>query len=461
MVKRSLTSLATAIAALGLLLSPATADGAAPQVAAAKPTQPSWFADSTIYEVNIRQYTKAGTFKEFSTHLPRLKALGVEVLWIMPIHPIGAEKRLGTLGSYYSVRDYKAVNPEFGSAADFKSLVTRAHQLGFKVVLDWVANHTAWDNAWVQDHPQWYAKDASGGIRSPAGWADVAQLDYNNTDLRKAMIDAMAFWVRNYGIDGFRADVASMVPADFWDEASVELQRIKLLLMIAEAQSNSGLMQRSFLVDYNWVLHKKMNHIGDGWNDVSGVCDIFAAQREEYDSNHLPMNFITNHDENSWNGTEYERLGRAVKAMTVLSFTAPGVPLIYTGQEMALNRRLKFFDRDPITWRKSTNGLLLTRLVGLKRNNTALWNIPGRAPVRCLPAGNDEVLAFSRVMGGNSVVVLINASDRRQKATVRLGAAGSRAYYSFATGKKITFDAVRSTVLPAYSYQVFTTQRWR
>ena len=431
--------------------------------ASAPPAQPAWFASSTIYEVNIRQYTTAGTFKAFTAKLPALKTLGVKVLWLMPIYPIGQVKRLGTLGSYYSVRDYRAVNPEFGTAAQFKALVDKAHSLGFKVILDWVANHTAWDNPWITAHPDWYLHGSGGQIVSPpgTGWNDVAQLDYNISAMRTAMIDAMAMWVNTYDVDGFRADAASMVPGDVWDQAADRLQAIKPLLMLAEAESQPDLKSHAFLLDYNWVLYQKMNQIGTGWVDTSGVQDIINNQVDEYGSANMPMNFITNHDENSWNGTEYERLGAAVNPLTVFYFTMPGVPLIYTGQEMALNRRLKFFDRDPITWRTAPINALLTRLVGLKARNQALWNVPGQAPVRWLTTNNDQVLAYSRRVGGDSVVALINASDTAQSMTATLGSAGQQRYISLATGKALTLGATRKTTLKPYAYELFTTNTWR
>ena len=431
--------------------------------AVARPVQPSWFSSSTIYEVNVRQYTAAGTFKAFTSQLPRLKTLGVKVLWLMPVYPIGQQNRLGSLGSYYSVRDYRAVNPEFGTSAQFKTLVDKAHAAGFKVILDWVANHTAWDNPWITAHPDWYLQGRDGQIVSPpgTGWSDVAQLDYTNAAMRSAMIDALAMWVRTYGIDGFRADVASMGPADFWNQAAEKLQAIKPLLMLAEAETRPALMQRAFLLDYNWNLYHKLNQVGAGWVDTSGVQDIVNAQVDEYGTTAMPMNFITNHDENSWNGSEYERLGAGVAPLTVFYFTMPGVPLIYTGQEMGLTRRLKFFDRDPITWQTVPINALLTRLVGLKAKNRALWNVPGQAPVVWLPTNNDQVFAYSRKVAGDSVVILVNASADTQNVRASLGAVAGQSYISLATGKSITLGATRKTVLKPYSYEVFTTFTWR
>ena len=432
----------------------------------AAPIYPDWFRDATIYEVNIRQYTKAGTFKAFQTHLPRLKALGVKVLWLMPIHPIGAEKRLGTLGSYYSVRDYTKVNPEFGTAKDFKALVDAAHNQGFKVILDWVANHTAWDNPWVSTNPDWYTKDSQGNIVSPAGtgWSDVADLNYSSAGLRTAMSDAMAMWVRDYDIDGFRCDVAGMVPTDFWEQAMSKVRAIKPVLMLAENESNADLLDKAFLVNYNWSLLKEFNKVGYGWTHNSYIQDLMAHQADAavYPDNSMPMNFLTNHDENSWNGTEYERLGSAVPALTVMSFTLPGVPLVYTGQEIALKKRLKFFDKDEVVWpAKPTSvgvGQLITKLVGAKKANPSLFNGNLGGALLWLPnGGSTDVFTYARVSGSNRTIVVTNPTDTSERVTLSLGTLAGT-FKRMSDGKSVKLSAKHILDLPAYGWQVFTTK---
>ncbi len=244
-----------AFAALGL--QPATAYNS-------NSVLPTWANNATIYEVNIRQYTEAGTFKAFEAHLPRLQKLGVKILWLMPIHPISELKRNGSLGSPYAVANYKGINPEFGNEADFKSLVNKAHSLGFKVILDWVANHSGWDNPWIANK-SWYHTDGSGNIVAPNNdWLDVAWLNYKNQDMRRAMIDAMGYWVKTFDVDGFRADVAAGVPTDFWKQANTQLQAIKPLFMLAEDQSVQSLLDDAFIANYNWELKDLVKAIADG-----------------------------------------------------------------------------------------------------------------------------------------------------------------------------------------------------
>ncbi|MBU6213884.1 MAG: hypothetical protein KGP01_05515 [Actinomycetales bacterium] len=470
-------SVRAAVAALTLLLIAvagglATAGSGTPAAAQsltrapAAPTYPDWFRDATIYEVNIRQFTKAGTFKAFQAHLPRLKTLGVKVLWLMPIHPIGEQKRLGTLGSYYSVRDYTKVNPEFGTAKDFKALVAAAHKQGFKVILDWVANHTAWDNPWVSAHPDWYTQNNNGEIISPAGtgWSDVADLDYSSAGLRAAMTDALKVWVRDYDVDGFRCDVAGMVPTDFWEQAVAKLRAIKPVLMLAENQSNADLLDNAFLLNYNWSLLAELRNIGVGWVDNSRIRDLIAQQADEsaYPGGSMPMNFVTNHDENSWNGTEYEELGAAVPPLTVMTFTLPGAPMVYTGQEIALKKRLKFFDKDEVVWPAKPAdvaiGQLITKLTAVKKANPALFNGDAGGSLRWLGNGDvSEVFTYARVLGSSRVVVMLNPSDTAQKVTVSLGTLAGK-YKRMSDGKSVTLAAKASYSLPAYGWQVYTTK---
>lgn len=419
---------------------------------------PDFLAKAVIYEVNVRQYTEEGTFNAFSTHLPRLRELGVDVLWFMPIHPISEKNRKGSLGSYYAVADYKAVNPEFGTEADFKALVSKAHSMGFTVILDWVANHTGWDHPWIESNPEWYTKGADGKIIHPAGtdWTDVADLDYSNQELRAAMIDAMDFWVKNYDIDGFRADVAGEVPTDFWETARVELEKTKKLFMLAEDGSNFLLLNSAFDANYGWNLLTLMNSLARGSSDAGSFRRNLKSQLLEYQPAGFPMNFITNHDENSWNGTEYERMGEGVKAFSVLYFTVPGMPLIYSGQEVGLNKRLAFFEKDEIEWKESEMTPLYSRLIELKEKHPALWNGSAGAGMDFFLTNNDKVVAFERVRGDSKVVVLINTTDSAQKLTVDFDQSRGE-LFSFSDGTKIELSGSMDFELAPWEYEVFSS----
>ena len=297
---------------------------------------PEWSENAVIYEVNLRQYTPEGTVGAFARHLPRLKELGADILWFMPVHPISEKERKGTLGSYYAVADYKAFNPEFGTMDDFKAMVSKAHEMGFKVIIDWVPNHTGCDNRWVAEHPDWYVHDEDGELVSPYDWTDVYKLDYTNSEMRKAMSDAMAFWLREADIDGFRCDVAGEVPTDFWDDTRKQLETVKPdIFMLAEA-SKPELQKNAFDMGYNWPMKDLFNAIAatSGQNtyrrpDSSSVIypekhaididTLLAKQSIEYPAGTYMMNMITNHDLNSWEGTEFERLGNLTRAMAVLT----------------------------------------------------------------------------------------------------------------------------------------------
>jgi len=273
-----------------------------------KKVVPEWSRNSVIYEVNIRHYTPEGTFKAFEAHIPRLKELGVDILWIMPIHPVGLKNRKLTeksLGSPYSVQDYLKVNPDYGTMDDFKSLVKLAHDNGMKVIIDWVANHTSWDNVWVTSNPEFYTRNEKGEMTVPAGtdWEDTADLNYDNDSLRSAMTEALRFWIKEADIDGYRCDVAGMVPVDFWDNVRAELDKIKPVFMLAEAEE-APLHKNAFDMAYGWNFHHVMNAVAQGKKDVSEIDNYFASIDTVFTKETYLMNFITNHDENAWNGTE-------------------------------------------------------------------------------------------------------------------------------------------------------------
>lgn len=316
-----------------------------------------FLSEAVIYEVNVRQYTQEGTFNAFATHLPKLKELGVDILWFMPIHPIGELKRKGTLGSYYSISDYREINPEFGTLDDFKSLVDAAHDLEMLVMIDLVAGHTAWDHQWIAAHPEWYLKGDQGNIIPPnPEWTDVAGLNFENQDMLKALEDDMAYWVAEVGIDGYRCDAAYNISIHFWKKAIARLNSIKPVVMLAESDGNhkGGYpLIALFQLSYDWPGHAILNNIAKGEQKAKDLENHLKSVQQNYNSEHAVMSFTTNHDENSWNGTVTERLGDAGEIMTVLTYVMPGTPLIYSGQEYGLNKRLAFFEKDFIPKKES------------------------------------------------------------------------------------------------------------
>lgn len=395
-------------------------------------THPAWVRSANIYEVNIRQYTPEGTCRAFEKHLPRLRRMGVDILWIMPVNPISKKLHKGTLGSYYAVSDYTAVNPKFGNLDDFKHMVDTAHRLGFKVILDWVANHTGWDNVWVTQHPDWYKRNAAGEIEGyrytdlsdghQEVWADVIGLDYTKPAVRKGMIAAMSWWVRMTGIDGFRCDVAWTLPTDFWNEARAALDRIKPVFMLAEADTPE-MHSRAFDMTYDWALYKVLVKVAKGEADARDLARLYTAPPRRYPPGAYRMTFTSNHDENSWKGSDRELYGDAADAVAILAATLPGMPLIYSGQEASLDKRLAFFDKDRIDWATYRRAALYTELLALKRRHPALTNamVPGN--LELIETGNAKILAFKRVAGRDRVTVIVNLSG--MPATVDLPGANT------------------------------------
>lgn len=419
---------------------------------------PSWAYNANIYEVNIRQYTPEGTFRAFETHLPRLKTLGVDILWLMPIHPIGVEGRKGSLGSYYSIKDYKGVNPEFGTLEDFKHLVNTAHNMGMKVILDWVANHTAWDHPWITQHPDWYTKNANGEIIPPVpDWTDVADLNYDAQGLRDAMKDAMEYWVTETDIDGYRCDVAAEVPLDFWESVTPDLKGMKEIFMLAEAEG-ADLHNKAFDMTYGWEFHHILNEIAQGRQNVNDFWAYYDRVNLEYDDSDYRMMFITNHDENSWNGTVWERMGDAAYPLAVVTFGVPGMPLCYSGQEAGLNKRLKFFDKDTINWQPHPMNDLYTRYFALRHNNSAIWSGERGGEMHKIQADSaGKVLSFIRKNGPDEFWLVVNLS--RVQATVNLTSDQLAGIYkNVESGENLVYEEGMEMVLPAWSYRVFVKE---
>lgn len=425
-----------------------------------KVEHPDWSFNATIYEVNIRQFTPEGTFAAFEKHLPRLNDLGVSILWIMPIHPVGEVERKGTLGSYYSVKDYKGINPEFGSMDDFKRLVTKAHEQGMKVIIDWVANHTSHDNDLVFQHPEWYTRDSLGNMLSPFDWSDVLQLNYDNNDLRNYMIDALKFWVQEADVDGFRCDVASMVPTEFWNNARIELDKLKPVYMLAEADKVE-LQEYAFDTDYGWEFHHIMNDIAKGKKTVMDIDSYFQREIASYPKNTTRMHFTSNHDENSWAGTEFDRMGTsAAKSFAALTFVIPGVPLIYNGQEVAFNRMLKFFDHDEIDWTPNTEFTnLYTHLVNLKKQNTALWAAnEGSDMVRVKTDNDVNVFAFKRENKEDKVFAVFNLSNLKQQIEFK-GDDFVGDYIDVFSEKQVSFDMDTTLNLKPWQFFIYAKMK--
>ena len=415
-----------------------------------------WSKNANIYEVNIRQYTEEGTIKAFVEHLPRLQEMGVDILWIMPVFPVGELNRKGSLGSYYAVRDYKDINPEFGNINDFKELVKKAHSLGMYVILDWVANHSAWDNQWAEDHPEWYERDSAGNLVSPFDWTDVISFEYNNPEMRDAMIDALKFWIAEADIDGYRCDVAGMVPTDFWDRARDEMESIKPVFMLAEDEDNPDLLRKAFDMNYAWKLHHLMNDIASGKKNANDIWDYFVWNDSTYPSNAYRMYFTSNHDENSWNGTVKERMGYAAEVMAVLSYTVPGMGLIYSGQEAGLDKRLRFFEKDTINWENLVYGDFYKTLNNLKKENTALWNGDHGGPMTRIGDGlNQFVYALLREKNDNKVIAIMNLSDKPQTITFNQENLNGT-YKNVFTGTDVIIDGEMTVELQPWKYMVLS-----
>jgi len=413
-----------------------------------------WSRNQNIYEVNVRQYSKEGTFKAVEKDLERLKHLGVGIIWLMPINPIGEVNRKGTLGSYYSVKDYLDVNPEFGTKEDFYSLVKKVHTYDMKIIIDWVANHTSWDNVLTKTNPEFYMKDSLGNFMPPVkDWSDVIDLNYENKDLWKYMTDALDYWIKEFDIDGYRCDVAGMMPIEFWNYAYNEISKIKPIFMLAEEERPE--MHSAFDMTYGWNLYHLLNEIARGKKNVADLEAYFAKDATDYPEDAYRMYFITNHDENSWNGTEFERLGPAVKACAVLTVTAQGMPLMYNGQEIGWDKRLNFFEKDPIEWIDSKYEDFYSALFNLKLKNKALLNGNDGGDVFRIPSTNDKaVYAFVREKENDKILVILNLSDKSQGVTLTGGEMKGK-YKDLFTKEKITVKAKHDFELAPWDYRVY------
>lgn len=403
----------TLITSIAAILSAAALSSCDPkQDAAPAGLHPDWAYNSVIYEMNVRQYTPEGTFDAAAQQLPRLKRLGVDVIWLMPVYPIGVEERKGTLGSYYAISDYCAINPEFGTMADFDSFLSKAHGMGFKVILDWVANHTSPDAVWESEKPKdWYVRDSLGNTVTQYDWTDIAELNYDSRDMRAEMARSMRFWL-DKGVDGFRCDMACEVPVDFWRETLPQFRKeYPGVYFLAEGE-DPGLHEDAFDASYAWELHHLLNDIAQGKKGIPDLQAYIAKDSAAYPSEAFRLMFTSNHDENSWAGTEFERMGDAAEAMAVLTFTLPGgQPLIYTGQEMGWNHRFEFFEKDPVpAWEENSFTDFYRKLINIRHDNPALaaGERGGKFDIVSI---TDSTLVFTRTLPDNKVTVSVQMRD--------------------------------------------------
>ncbi len=454
-----------------------------------KPLVPEWHKNAVIYEVNLRHFTKENTFKSFESHIPRLKEMGIDILWFMPVNPVSVKNRKGELGSPYSIGDYYKTNPEFGSMDEFKSMVKAIHNAGMYIIIDWVPNHTGWDNPWITEHPDWYSKDKDGNITDPIdyntgkswGWTDVADLNFDKKDMRIGMIDALKFWINETGIDGYRMDVAHGVPVDFWAQCADSLYKLKPLFMLSEGEVPAIVNNGTFIADYGWEMHHTLNQIAESQganrkkasNVVQGnvkegekkiekktalnIDSVLMKKSEQYKKGYQ-MQFTSNHDENSWAGTEFARMGDGHKAFAVLTATFNGIPLLYTGQESAMDKQLEFFKKDSIPWADYPYASFYKTLFDLKHRNKSLWNGEHGGPLVKIATGNDEnIYAFTRAKDGEKVVIVINLSAKTQAAKLS-GSDVAGDYTDVFSQQKKALKEGDTVELKAWQYLVYSSK---
>lgn len=441
---------------------------------------PAIMENSVIYEANIRQYSPEGTFNAFTKDIPQLKNLGVKVIWLMPVYPVSMKNRKATgdlsvedikdpeernkyLGSYYAISDYTAINPDMGTKEDFQKLINTAHDNGIYVILDWVANHTGWDHKWITEHPEYYHKNKKGEVTDPLnpetgeswGWTDVAHLDYTSKALYESMKNEMLYWVKEHNVDGFRCDVADNVPTEFWQYTIPKLEKVKPLFMLMESNKPYLFDEKLFDMGYGWEAHHLMNDIAKGKKNVKDWDAFVEKKSKEYKEQDIFMNFTSNHDENGWNGSEYERLGspEAVEAFAALTYVMPGMPLIYTGQEYDFNRRLKFFEKDQIAKQKGRMYPVYEKLGKLKNANAALNGGKVTASYkRIITSADNKVLAFEREKAGKKVVYVANLTRGNQTFTAPI----EGMYTNYMTGEKVTLSKGQQHNFKPWEYWILT-----
>ncbi len=428
-------------------------------VISAQPTStvkhPEWVKDAVIYEVNLRQYTPGGTISEFKEHLPRLKELGVDILWFMPIHPIGEVNRKGTMGSYYAVKDYTGLGAEYGTKEEFKGLVNEIHKQGMYVILDWVANHTAWDHPWTSSNSEFYIKNDRGDFVPPVpDWHDVIKLDYSNSNLRTEMIKAFEYWVNDFNVDGFRCDVAGMVPLDFWVDARNQLAKSKEIFWLAEWDTPE-MQKDAFNMTYGGENYRIGTRIFKGENTAFDLFKSIGREQTEFHPEAIIMQFTTNHDENTWNGATHETIRGAEEVFTALTYLIPGMPLIYSGQEAGLDKRLSFFDKDEIIWKQAPMADFFKKLNSLKKSNSAL-NIGEVGAKLVTELSEDQSTLFIiRKRGEKQVVGIFNLSAKQSNNSFNHKELQGT-YTDFTSGNKEVFQKKINSSLPPWGYKILS-----
>jgi alpha-amylase len=456
------------IVAFGLLFfacQPNNTPAVSVTVATQSAHEPAWIQRAVLYECNVRQFSPAGNFAGVQAQLPRLKDLGIDILWLMPIHPIGQERRKGSLGSPYSVRDYMAVNPDFGTVSDLTALVREAHNQGLKVILDWVPNHTAWDSEWKKNHPEYFSR-YNGDFTVPlnergepiADWSDVCDLDYGNPATRKAMIEAMQYWLRTCDIDGFRVDMAGLVPSDFWVAARPALDSVKPHFLLSEWQDEPKHFP-AFNANYGWKWKDITKDIAAGKQTAQSLDTLLGFLNQFYPKDYYQVYFTQNHDENTWNGTEQELYGAAADAFNVLMFTWQGMPMLYCGQEDALSQRLAFFEKDPIQWKNYSKTLFFQNLCALRHNNQALASGKHGGPlVKIATNADDKVYAFTRERDGDRVMVILNLSKNTQSVRLQPDEAMTGQFINVFNNSTVQVTREMDLQLKAWDYLVLTNK---
>lgn len=415
-------------------------------------TMVPWAKNATIYEVNLRQYTKQGDIKSFREHLPRIKSLGVQIIWFMPVQPIGVKNRKGDLGSYYSIKNYREINPEFGTFSEFQSLVEEIHSLGMYVILDWVANHTAWDHHWVDEHPDFYRRNELNEVFPPVPeWEDVIGLNYDNPKMRQQMIDEMLFWVENAKIDGFRCDMASLVPIDFWNDARTELNKHANVFMLAESEDKE-LLDKAFDVIYNWKVYHKINDMANFKCSVNDFAKTIKDEFYNFPENCSQLLFISNHDENSWHGSELQRLGLFLETMALLTFTLPGIPLIYSGMEAGNSKQLKFFSKDNIEWKDDKMFDFYKTLVNIRKNSNINFNSNDDGNFHIIETEfSDKIFCFTRYNNSEQYVVVVSLTSSKFCCTL-FDPAFYKKYTDVFSNKQFDLHGALHLELEAYDY---------
>jgi glycosidase len=369
-----------------------------------------------MYEVNTRSFSVTGDFQGVINRLDNIKALGVNTIWLMPIHPVGKLKSAGGLGSPYAVQNYLEVNPEFGDLEKLRELVAKAHERKMSVIIDWVANHTAWDNPWIANK-SWYTQNAKGEIISPEGfnWTDVADLNFNNKDMRKAMIHAMKYWILEANLDGIRCDAADHVPSDFWKQALDELKNLqdRKLILLAEGQKAEHFAS-GFQINYAWDFYYNLK---DVYGKNKSATSIFTTHRSEYDkipAGAMKLRYTTNHDESAWEGTPVQFFGGTTGSLSASAVTVflSAVPLLYDGQEVGRSALLPFFTRDPIQWNDHPE------MVGVYEKFMSIYNETDAFKKGTLTSFDDpDVAIFTRTLNDETYLVMVNVRNTTKEVT--------------------------------------------